>query len=305
MVTINLLIQQIVNGVFFGLIFGMIALGLSIIWGVSRIINVAHGEFIIVGAYITIVFYNVFNVNPSKFDLYSMVMMFIIIILSGLVVAFVGVLIQYFLYARIKGDISLNSLIISFGIAVLLTALLVLFFTGDFKAPVGGSNALSLKSIKIGGFLLVKYGYLFAGLIAIIVFLGAYLFLEKTDVGRAIRAVAQDSEVAPLMGIDNKKIYLLAMLLSAFIAGVAGSVAATLYTTTPFMGNSYLGWSFAITVLAGLGNIQGILISGILIGIARALTSSFYPGLESSVGFFIMIIVILFRPRGLFGKVTE
>lgn len=305
MITINLLLQQIVNGIFFGLIFGMIALGLSIIWGVSRIINIAHGEFIITGAYVTIVMYKTFNVNPSKFDLYSIFMMLFIIIVSGLVVALVGVLIQYFLYANLKGDIELNSLIISFGIAVLISALLLLIFSGDFKAPVGGSYGLQLKSIRFGGFLLVKYAYFYAGFIAILVFSGSYLFLEKTDLGRAIRAVAQDYEVAPLMGIDNKRIYLIAMLFSGFVAGMAGSVAATLYSTTPFMGNDYLGWSFAITVLAGLGNIQGILISGILIGIARALTSSFYPGMEQSVGFFIMIIVILFRPRGLFGKVTE
>ena len=291
MITLGLLIQQVVNGIFIGLIYGMIALGLSIIWGVSRIINVAHGEFIITGSYVTIILYKTFGFLP-----------YIFIPISALVVAIMGVLIQYFLYSKLKqGNISLNSLIISFGISVLISAVLVFLFTGDFRAPVGGLN---LKSIKLAG-VLIKYGDFFASIFAIIVFIGSFLFLEKTDIGRAIRAVAQDSEVAPLMGIDNNRIYLVAMFFSAFIAGISGSIVATLYTTTPYSGSNYLGWSFAITVLAGLGNIQGILISGIFIGIAKALTSSFFPGLEESVGFLIMIIVILVRPRGLFGKVTE
>lgn len=287
---VTILVQQVVNGVFIGLIFGMIALGLAIIWGVSRIINVAHGEFIIVGAYVTAILYKTFGIDPL-----------IYIPISGLIVGVLGVLVQHFLYSRLKGNIELNSLIVSFGLSVLISASLVLLFTGDL---VSNSGNLSLKSVKYFG-ILINIGQLVASVIAIAVFLATYLFIEKTDTGQAIKAVAQNKEVTPLMGINNKGIYLKAMFLSSFIAGVSGSLVTVLYSITPYAGGGYLGWSFAITVLAGLGNIAGILFSGILIGIARALTTSTFSGLEGSVGFFIMILVLLFRPRGLFGKVSE
>jgi branched-chain amino acid transport system permease protein len=135
--------------------------------------------------------------------------------------------------------------------------------------------------------------------------------MEKTDTGRAIRAVSQDRDAALLMGVNDTNIFLTAMFLSGFVAGAAGNVVAILYSFTPNSGPTYMGWSFVISVLAGLGTIQGVLIAGIIIGIVRSLTTFVsselfsVSGIEQAIGFILMILVILIRPLGLFGRRSE
>ncbi len=287
--SVSLILQLIISGILIGAIYAMISLGLSLIWGVSRIINVAHGEFIIIGAYVTYLFSKSTGADPFWF-----------VPVSGIVVGIVGVIIQLTLFNKIIGKEELISLILSFGISIFLGGLMLILFTAD---PRFLTTKYTSEAFHLGNDLIIKKGDFWGLIISAIVFTGTYLYMDKTDTGKAIQAVAQDKDAALLMGIDEKRIYIIAMFISAFIAGISGGLVGILYTFTPFSGGSFLGWSFAITVLAGLGTIHGVLVAGIIIGLARALTTSFATGMQASVGFIIMIIVMLFRPKGLFGKV--
>ena len=286
----TLFLQLIVNGLLTGLFFALIALGLSIIWGVTRIINIAHGEFVVLGAYITyFMFYGYhLNVYVSSF-------------IAGIIVAIIAMGIQYSLYNRVRQEHELITLIITFGVSILLMTLMTIFFTPDFRFLNPRSR---YQTVNIGG-VSTTLADLFAALVSVILIGVVSAFLYYTDVGRAIRAVAQDREAALLMGVDEEKIYVVTMGISGFTAGVAGGILATLYAFTPYVGSIYLGWSFAITILGGLGSIPGVLLAGLIVGIARALTILVKSDLAPAVAFIIMIIAMIIRPRGLFGRVAE
>ncbi len=266
-------------------------MGLSLIWGVSRIINVAHGEFIVIGAYVTYYMFNTFHGDPSLY-----------LIPSGLVVGLIGVIIQLLLYNRIVGRDHLTSLVLAFGVSIVLSGSMYILFTGNLRVV---NSFYSEKSILIGS-ATVRWGAIYGFFIALILILLVFLLLEKTDIGRAIRAIAQDKDAAILMGINPQRIYLIAMFISAFLAGVSGNIVAVLYSFDPGVGeSSYLGISFVITVLAGLGSIKGLILAGIFILTAQNFTSVYAQGLETAMGFLIMILFILFKPTGLFGKLLE
>lgn len=284
----NLLVSLVVTGVVIGTIYSLIAMGLSLIWGVSRIINIAHGEFIIIGAYTTYFMQQAFGGDPSLY-----------LIPSGLVVGLLGILVQVTLYNKIVGKDHLTSLVLAYGVSIVLTGALYILYTGNLRIL---NSFYSSKSVHFGSIIL-RWGEIYGFFVALL-FIGiVYFLLEKSDTGRAIRAIAQDKDAAVLMGINPNKIYMIAMFISAFLAGVAGHLVAVLYSFSPGDGESrYLGISFVITVLAGLGSIKGLLLSGIIILVAQNLTSTFAQGLETAMGFLLMILFIIYRPRGFFGK---
>jgi branched-chain amino acid transport system permease protein len=304
--TFSITLQLIITGFSIGAIFALIALGLSLIWGTSRIINIAHGEFIVIGAFITLFLHNS-GLEESIPILGPLLGPFIFFPISGLIVGAIGVIIQYILYNRVVGKEPLISLILGFGVSIILAALLVILFTGDFRSM---NTPFSSQSFNFGD-LSIKTGEVFAIILSFGIFAFTFLFMEKTDTGRAIRAVSQDRDAALLMGVNDTNIFLTAMFLSGFVAGAAGNVVAILYSFTPNSGPTYMGWSFVISVLAGLGTIQGVLIAGIIIGIVRSLTTFVsselfsVSGIEQAIGFILMILVILIRPLGLFGRRSE
>ncbi len=289
-ISTTLIIQLIINGILTGTLFALIALGLTIIWGVTRIINIAHGEFVMLGAFITYFLATGSGVDP-----------YLAAFVAGIVMAIIGMGIQYFLYNRIRDQPELITLIITFGVSLTLVALMIMFFTADFRTL---NNVYRDTPIMIGP-IVFSLADLMAAIISILLIFAISFFLNNTYLGKAILAVAQDREAALLMGIDEEKIYVLTMGISAFSAGIAGGILATLYTFTPYDGAIYMGLSFAITILGGLGSIPGALVGAIIVGLFRAGTTLIKSGLEPAVGFIIMIIVLVLRPRGLFGRVTE
>ena len=289
-ITTNLILQLIINGILTGAFFALIALGLTIIWGVTRIINIAHGEFIMLGAFITY-----FLSSGSGLDPY------VSAFVAGIVMAVIGMGIQYFLYNRVRDQPELITLIITFGVSLTLVALMIMFFTADFRSL---NNVYRATPIIIGP-IVFSLADLLAAVVSIGLIIAISYFLNNTYTGKAILAVAQDREAALLMGIDEEKIYVITMGISAFSAGIAGGILATLYTFTPYDGAIYMGLSFAITILGGLGSIPGALIGAIIVGLVRAGTTVIKAGLEPAIGFVIMVLVLILRPRGLFGRVTE
>lgn len=311
--TINLMLSLLVQGVAIGAIMAFYTLGLSIIWGTSRIINIAHGEFLLLGAYITFICHNIFvsacanTCLPPSLSWFYTFEPFMYFIISGLVVGVVGMFFQWTLYNKVVGKEPIISLILGFGISIILAGLLVILFTAnlEFINSPAVNTSISLFGVSL------QTGQAIASVISLVLFLLTYLYMERTDTGRAIRAVSQDKDAALLMGVNDTKIFLIAMFISGFVDGAAGNIIAVLYSFQPSNGPVYLGWSFIITVLAGLGTIQGVFIAGILMGVVRTMTTFVgtqyfnISGIEPAVGFAVMILIILIRPKGLFGRSTE
>ena len=310
--SVSLFISLVLQGLAVGAIMALWTLGLSIIWGTSRIINIAHGEFILIGAYVTLICHNIFvqtcsnSCLPSSMSWFYTIEPFIYLPVAGFVVALIGSVIQYLLYNKVVGKEPIISLILGFGVSIILSGLLVVFFSGDTRFI---TTPAILNSISLFGYS-IQTGQAIAAVLSLVIFVATYLYMEKTDNGRAIRAVSQDKDAALLMGVNDTKIFFIAMFLSGFIAGAAGNVVAALYPFSPSVGGTYLGWSFVISVLAGLGTIQGVFIAGLIIGFVRNMTTFFSPdfgitGIEPAVGFIVMIAVIIVRPLGLFGRRSE
>ena len=310
--SVSLFISLILQGIAIGAIMALWTLGLSIIWGTSRIINIAHGEFILIGAYVTFICHNIFvqscsnSCLPSSLSWVYTIEPFLYFPIAGLVVGLIGSVIQYLLYNKVVGKEPIISLILGFGVSIILAGLLVVFFTANTRFI---TTPAVLNSISLFGYS-IQTGQAIAAVLALVIFIATYLYMEKTDNGRAIRAVSQDRDAALLMGVNDTKIFFIAMFISGFVAGAAGNVVAAIYTFTPSDGGLYLGWSFVITVLAGLGTIQGVFIAGLIIGIVRSMTTFTSPyfgitGIEPAVGFIVMIVVIIIRPLGLFGRRSE
>lgn len=303
-----------ISGFALGGIMAFYALGLSIIWGTSRIINIAHGEFILIGAYITYFLHASFvsacnnSCFPASFSFMYSIEPFLYFPIAGIIVGLIGMFVQYFLYNKIVGQEEIVSLILGFGVSIILYGMLIVFFTGNNKFL---STPASTTSIGIFGYTVVT-GQAIAVVLSFAIFIFTYFYMEKTDTGRAIRAISQDKEAALLMGVNDTKIFMIAMFISSFIAGASGTIIGALYSFSPDSANYYLGNSFVISVLAGLGTIQGVFIAGLIIGIVYSLTTFItaqyttnISGIEPAVAFFIMIIVIIVRPLGLFGRRSE
>lgn len=311
--TFSLFISLLIQGIAVGAIFALWTLGLSIIWGTSRIINIAHGEFILIGAYITFICHNFFvqtcnnTCLPSSLSWIYVIEPFLYFPIAGFIVGCIGAIIQYTLYNKVVGKEPIISLILGFGVSITLSGLLIVFFTANIRFIT--TDAV-LTSVNFLGYSL-QTGQLIATIISLVIFIVTYLYMEKTDTGRAIRAVSQDKDAALLMGVNDTKIFFITMFISGFAAGAAGNIVAALYAFTPSDGAQYLGLSFVISVLAGLGTIQGVFIAGLIIGVVYSLTTFFgttyfnISGIEPAVGFIVMIIIILVRPLGLFGRRSE
>ena len=313
METFSLFLQLFISGIALGAIAALYTLGLSIIWGTSRIINIAHGEFLLIGAYVTYFLHNYFvsmcnnTCLPSSFSWVYTIEPFLYFPIAGLVVGLIGILIQYLFYNKVIGKEPIISLILGFGVSLMLSGLLVVLFTGNFRFIT--TKAVTTSIVFFGYNL--QTGQAISIFLSLGIFILTYFYMEKTDTGRAIMAVSQDRDAALLMGVNDTKIFMIAMFISGFVAGSAGNVIAVLYTFSPASSSYYLGWSFVITVLAGLGSIQGVFFAGLLIGIIQSMTTFFtqqyfnISGIEPAVGFLLMILVILVRPLGLFGRRSE
>lgn len=311
--TVSLFISLLIQGIAIGAIMALWTLGLSIIWGTSRIINIAHGEFILIGAYVTFVCHNFFmqmcnnKCLPSSFSWFYTIEPFIYFPIAGLIVGIIGAIIQYILYNKVVGKEPIISLILGFGISIILSGLLVVIFTANIEFI---TTPAVLTSVSLFGYSL-QTGQAIAVVISLVIFIITFLYMEKTDTGRAIRAVSQDRDAALLMGVNDTKIFLIAMFISGFVAGAAGNIVAAIYTFQPSDGQQYLGWGFVITVLAGLGTIEGVFIAGLIIGLVLSLTTFFgttyfnISGINPAVGFLVMILFIMVRPLGLFGRRSE
>ncbi len=286
----QLLSQILVNGVLLGGLYALMALGLALVWGVLNIVNLAHGALIMLGAYVGYYLFTLLNIDP-----------FLALPLSMAVLFCVGYLLQRSILNLIARAAMFNTLLITFGIDVVLTQLAQIFFSADFRTinpSYAGSNfmvfGVTLPLVRVLAFI-----------VALALTIALWLFLLHTRVGRAIRATAQNLGAARLYGVEPKAIYALTFGLGAALAGGAGDLYGVVSQINPYIGATLTAKSFAIAIIGGLESPLGVVVGGIFLGVVESLTALYIgPTFVDIASFGILVLVLIFRPNGLLGATT-
>ena len=277
--------QVIISGLLSGVLYGMVALGLALIYGVMRIINVAHGPLLMLGAYTTFFLYSAFGLNPYLTVPISMAALFV-----------VGLILERTLVFRVIDAPELSSLLLTFGISIALVNAAQLAFTSDLRAVEYLTGSWLLGPFALSKPRVVAFAFA-AGLTA-----AAFLFLQHTRVGKAIRATSQSREVAMVCGIDVGAIHRLTFALASALAAAGGALLSVIVAIQPEMGQVWTFKSFLVIVLGGAGNYPGALVGGMLLGLVEQLASLFLTTqLSEVVAYVLLVIVLLVRPTGLLG----
>jgi len=277
--------QVVASGLLAGAVYGMVALGLGLIFGVMRVINIAHGTLLTLGAYTTFWWFHLLGLNPYLSLLVSMPLMFLL-----------GVVLQGALVARVVDAPELSSLLLTFGISIALVNAMRLAFTSDLR-----SVEFLTGSIMVGGIALSK-SRLIAFVFAVAITALASWVIQRTRVGRAIRATSQHRDLAMFCGVDVARIHLYAFGIASALAAAGGSLVAVMVAIQPEMGQVYTFKSFLVIVLGGVGNYPGALLGGVFLGLAEQLSSLFLTTqVSEAVAYVLLVLVLLLRPQGLLG----
>ncbi len=279
-------------GLTLGCIYAVIAVGLNLLYGTMRMLNVAHGALIMLGAYLAYWLFTIYKISP---------------LISAIIAAVGGTILGLIVYkllfsssirkAKSLENLEGNSLLIFFGLLILFENIALLLWGADFR----GYSYLK-RPVEILGTTLAL-NRLSAALIAIVVCLGFYIFLQRTLFGKAVRAVIQDKDATQLVGIDTGKVYMFCFGVAFGMAALAGALVSMFYAITPFIGLPYTLMAFVVIILGGLGNILGSLVGGLILGlIITAVVSFTTPGFGPIIQYLILILVIYFMPQGIFGR---
>ena len=277
--------QVVISGLLAGALYSMVALGLALIFGVMRVINVAHGTILMLGAYTTFWWFRFLGVNPYLSLLASMPLMFLL-----------GVLLQRMLVTRVVDAPELSSLLLTFGISIALINVVQLAFTSDLRSVEFLTGAWLVGPFALSKSRVIAFAF------AVAITLLAFWFLQKTRLGKAIRATSQSREVAMVCGINVLRIHLYSFGLASALAGVGGSLVAVMVAIQPEMGQVYTFKSFLVIVLGGAGNYPGALLGGMLLGLVEQLASLLLTTqISEAVAYILLVLVLLLRPQGLLG----
>lgn len=284
--------QTLAFGLLVGALYGLVALGLSLVFGVTKFLNVAHGELLMFGGYASFMVFSSLHLDP-----------FLTIPITILFLFLIGAILYYLVFSRTvklpeESKIK-NTLLVAFGLSVILQNIALRLWTADERgitASYAGA-ALTVLGVRFPAVRLASLG------VAIIFLLALSLFLQKTYTGKAIRATVQNWEAASLMGIDIHKVYLLSFAIGAALAGAAGTLVTVNYSIQPAMGLDWTMKALIVMVLGGLGNIPGTFVGGLILGVTESATSFFISSNYREVaGLVLFLLVLIFRPQGLFGK---
>lgn len=279
----------IINGLLLGGLYGIIGIGMSMIFGIVRLVNLAHGDLIILASYLSLVTMMYFPINP---------LFTLMIVIPAM--CLLGFAIQYYLLNQTLGKGMNPPLLIAFGLSIILQNLLLLIFTPDARTLL---TSISVKTIPLGNFLNIPLVYLvdFIGSLVTITLLAR--FFSRTYMGKAIRAASDDEGTAQLMGINTRIIYAFAMAIAAGTAAIAGVLVGMTFTFYPHTGPEYLIIAFGVVIVGGLGSLVGTFLGGLILGLAQILGAHFLgPGFQLLSGYLILLIVLTFKPTGLFAK---
>ncbi len=282
---ITTLVQAIINGLLIGGIYALVSIGVTLIFGVVKIVNFAQGEFVMIGMYITFFLFQLFGLDPLLSLLISMPIMFLI-----------GVGIQHFLIRRVLGENDMPQIFLTFALSLLLTNLTLMAFTANYRTV---HTWYSDESIFFGG-LNFPVAKLIAFVVAMLLSGLLWLFLHLTDLGRAMRAASQSREVAMLMGINPNRVFCVALGIALALAGAAGSLLMPFYPAYPLVGQVFVLMAFVAVVLGTLGNVIGALVASLMMGVAESLGIQFVGADSGLIVVFLMLLLTLaFKPGGL------
>jgi branched-chain amino acid transport system permease protein len=279
--------QALASGVLTGALYAMIGIGLTVIFGVMRIINLAHGEMVMLGMFGAYWGQSLWRLDP-----------FLSLLLWAPVMFVAGALLYRFLLRPILPGGELNTLLYTAGLSLLVANLALLAWSGDYRTISLSYGAEPIRPLGIA--VAVPLALAFA--LALAITAALYLFLGRTDLGRAIRAVSQNGEAAVLMGIDVEKVALVTFGLGTALAGAAGVLLAPSLYLYPTVGELLIVKCFVIVVLGGLGSVPGAIAGGVLLGVVESLGAVYVSSAyKDGIGFVLFLAVLLYRPSGLFG----
>lgn len=284
----TLLVQNIVNGIFMGLIYSLVALGLALIFGVMDIINFAHGDFVMIGAYLTYLIALLLYVDPTVTLIITMPLFFVL-----------GLAVYKGIIERVLGAEPLIQIAVTVGLLMVLRNLALMIFHAE---PRGVPHTVLNFPINIGS-ITIAASRLVAGIVSLVALLLVHMLLTKTKWGIAMRATADDREVAELMGINVRKVYAITFGLGISLTALAAALIMTFSRADPYLGLLYGLLSWVIVAMGGLGGVVGVLASGLIIGVIEAIGVSIVSAGARELFIYLTFFLILwFRPRGLFGR---
>jgi len=283
------LIQPAINGILLGGLYAAVAVGLSMVFGIMRLVNLAHGDLMILGSYLALVSVGVLGVDPLCSVLITAPVMFII-----------GYVIQACLLNRSLRNGTETALLTALGISIIIQNALLLIFSPDARSL---ATELSWKSIRVGDSLHLPLLYLLGFVAGVCMIGGLHGFLRWTYVGRAIRAAADDEEAARMMGVNTGEIFAYAMALGVSIAAIAGILLGMTFTFYPYSGPQYLIIAFGAVIIGGVGSVFGTLLGGLVMGLAQVMGGHLAgPGNQLLVTYGVLLIVLTIRPKGFLGR---
>lgn len=283
-----LLIQALINGVLAGGVYASFAAGLSLIFGVMGVLNIAHGELVMLGAFASVWLFNATGLDPLWSLPLSFCLMFVL-----------GWLIQRLFLERIIGQPPVMSYILTFGLHLIIANIALLVWTADPRAITTGlsGETLSIGSIDLPVLKLITFGT------ALLIIGGLHALLSKTALGRSIRATAQDRNMARMVGINVRTVFAFTFALGAGVTGLAGSLVAAVRDVDVSMGLPYTILAFCVVVLGGMGYLPGALIGGLILGVVGELcTALLSPGWSGVITFSLLYLMLVLRPTGITGK---
>jgi branched-chain amino acid transport system permease protein len=285
------ILQLLVNGILHGGIYALISIGLTMIWGVMQIVNFAHGEFLMLGMYASFWVFTLYGVDPY---------LALLIIMPGLFL--LGVLTQRLVISPILDAPHAAQIFATVGLSIVLQNLALFAWKGDYRNI---RLETSISNVKFMG-LVISFPRLMAFLITLGMVIALFFFLKKTYLGKALRATADNKRSAQLMGINVSRLYYLALGIGTACVGAAGGILMPMYSVFPTVGSYFVLTAFVVVVLGGMGSMAGAFVGGLIIGVVEAFSGFFLaPALKEVVYFLVFVLILVFKPSGLMGKVKR
>jgi branched-chain amino acid transport system permease protein len=283
----TLALQLMVQGILLGGIYGLIAMGLSLIFGVMGVINFAHGQMMVMAMYVSYWIFVLFGIDP-----------YLSLVIVAAVIFVLGYAIQSAVVNRILDYPEAMQVLPLVSLGLILENMALLFWGPDHRSP---QTALSLKTFWVGS-VMIDVSRLIAFALAIIITILLFLFLKKSSIGKRIRAAADNRTGAIVVGIDVNRIYNVSFAIGAATTAAAGVLLLPLMPLSPHIGHDFTLTAFIVVILGGMGNLLGALVGGLILGLAESLATLFLPAtLKQVVSFSFLVIIMLFRPQGIFG----
>ena len=285
-------VNTIIQGALVGGLYALFAAGLSLMFGVMRIINLAHGDFIVLSAYLAIVVMNGLGMNPL-----------VALAIVAPVMFAVGYLLQRGLLNFALGGDILRPLLVTFGLSVVIQNVLLELFSADSRRLQ--LPWLEMTSVRVGDQLAIGLMPATVFVAAVVVIGAIEILLYRTDLGRAFRATSDDTDTARLYGVNNRNIYAIATAIALAVVSIAGVLLGIRTIFDPTIGPARLLYAFEVVIIGGLGSLWGTLVGGVILGVAQAIGAAFDPSWDTLAGHLVFLAVLLFRPRGLIPKTFD